>query len=102
MVGSAIRLKVHNPTGGSETTVLHAPRLDSLAGKTICELSNADWGYDRIFPVVRELLRKQFPTARILPYTEVISLRPDLDNLEQVSKIVKEKGCQAVISGMAG
>ena len=101
MAGSPITLKVYNPTCAFETTLLSAPRLETLAGKTICELSNAQWESDRIFPVVRELLQKQFPTAKILPYTEVISLRPDLENLEHVSKVVKEKGCQAVITGMA-
>ncbi len=102
MTGSPVTLKVHNPTGAVETTLLHAPRLDSLAGKTICELSNGQWEYDRIFPIVRELLQKQFPTAKFVPYTESISLRRDLENLDYVSKVVKEKGCQAVITGMAG
>ena len=101
MTGNRVTLKVYNPTGTIETTQLHAPRLDTLAGKTICELSNDRWEYNRIFPVVRELLQKQFPTAKILPYTEVIWLRPKIENLEHVSKVVKEKGCQAVITGMA-
>ncbi len=101
MAGSPITLKVYNPTGAVDTTIPHAPRLETLAGKTICELSNAAWEYDRVFPVVRELLQERFPTANILPYTEVISLKPDIENLEHVSKVVKEKGCQAVITGMA-
>ncbi len=101
MTGSRVTLKVYNPTGAIETTQLHAPRLDTLAGKTICELSNGAWEYDRIFPVIREALQKQFPTAKFLPYTEVISLKSEFENLEYVSKVVREKGCQAVIAGMA-
>ena len=101
MTSNSVALRVYNPTGAAETTLLHAPRLDTLAGKTICELSNSGWQYDRIFPVVRELLQKQFPTAKIIPYNEVVPLKDDLDNLEHVSKTVKEKGCQAVIAGMA-
>jgi hypothetical protein len=101
MTGSSVTLKVYNPTGTIETMQIHAPRLDTLAGKTICELSNGLWEYDRIFPAIREALQKQFPTAKIVPYTETIWLRSVIDNLDQVSKVVKEKECQAVIVGMA-
>ena len=101
MAGSRVTLKMYNPTGAIETTQLNAPRLDTLAGKTICELSNGNWEYDRIFPTVRKLLQKQFPTVNIVPYTEAIWLRPDMENLDHISKVVKEKGCQAVITGMA-
>ncbi len=57
-----------------QVTPLHAPRLADLNGKTICELSNDNWEWQRTFPVIRELLQRQFPTAKIIPYTE---LRPD-------------------------
>ncbi len=101
MTGNSVTLKVYNPTGAVETTLLHAPRLDTLAGKTICELSNAGWEHDRIFPAIRELLQKRFPTAKIVPYDDAIWLRPQIENLEHVSKVIKEKRCQAVITGMA-
>lgn len=96
-----VTLNVFNPTGAIETSVQHAPRLDTLAGKTICELSNGMWEYERNFPALREQLQKQFPAARFLPYDQVVWLRPNLDNLDHVSRVVKEKGCDAVISGMA-
>ena len=85
-----------------ETNVLYADRLDTLDGKTVCELSNGSWQFDRIFPFVREQLKKQYPSIKILPYTEVIGKRADMENLEHVGKVLKEKGCQAVIAGMAG
>jgi hypothetical protein len=96
-----LKLTVNNPTGVLETSMLHADRLDTLDGKTICELSNGAWQFDRIFPFVRELLKKQYPTVKILPYNEVIGTRSELENLEVVVKVLKEKGCQAVIAGMA-
>ena len=102
MTGNLFKLKVNNPTGVLETSVFHADRLDSLDGKTICEMSNGSWQYDRIFPFVREELKKQFSTVKILPYDEVVGKRVDLENLEYVGKVLKEKGCQAVITGMAG
>jgi hypothetical protein len=101
VTGNLVKLRVHNPSGVLETSVLHADRLDTLDGKTICELSNGAWQFDRIFPFVREQLKKQYPTVKILPYDEVIGSRSELENLEYVSKVLKEKGCQAVIAGMA-
>ncbi len=101
MAVGTIQLTVHNPTGAIEKTRRHAPRLDTLADKTICELSNAQWGHDRILPAIREALTKQFPTARVLPYESVIHGRLDMEDLELVARRVKERGCQAVITGMA-
>jgi len=96
-----MKLKIFDPTGIIENTQLHASRLDTLEGKTICELSNAGWEYNRIFPAVREQLQKMFPTAKIIPYPEGISDRPAIENLPLVKKVLQEKRCDAVISGMA-
>lgn len=101
MTCNRIKLKLIHPAGIIENTKLHASRLDTLKGKTICELSNAGWEYNRIFPAVREQLQKMFPTAKIIPYTESISTRPEIENLALVNKVIKEKRCDAVISGMA-
>ena len=101
MTSNRITLKIFNPAGIIENTQLHASRLDTLEGKTLCELSNAGWEYNRIFPAVREQLQKMFPTAKIIPYTEIITTRPDIENLPLVNKVLKEKRCDAVISGMA-
>jgi phosphoribosylaminoimidazole (AIR) synthetase len=101
MAVDRVKLRVSDPTGILETSVLHADRLDTLEGKTICELSNGAWQFDRIFPYVREQLKKQYPTVRVLPYDEGVGLRAELENLDHVIKVLKEKGCQAVIAGMA-
>jgi hypothetical protein len=101
MTSNRMTLNVFNPTGIIKNTQIHASRLNTLEGKTICELSNAGWEYNRIFPAVREQLQKMFPTANIIPYTESISTRPEIENLALVDKVLKEKRCDAVISGMA-
>ena len=101
MTGNLVKLRVNNPTGVLETSVLHACRLDTLDGKTICELSNGSWQFDRIFPFVREQLKKDYPTVKILPYNEVVGQRAKLENLEYVGKVLQEKGCQAVEVGFA-
>lgn len=101
MTENMLKLSVNNPSGVLETSLLHADRLDTLDGKIICELSNGSWQFNRIFPFVREQLKKRYPTVKILPYNEVIGRRSELEDLEYVTKVLKEKGCQAVIAGMA-
>jgi hypothetical protein len=97
-----VTFMLYNPNGASEITSLHASRLADLHGKTICEIANAQWQYDRTFPLIRELLQKQFPTAKIIPYTEVAWTRAQNEDLEYIARMVKKKGCQAVIVGNAG
>ena len=103
-----VTLTVYNPTGATEVKQVFAPRLADLNGKTICELSNNAWEAPRTFPAIRELLKRQFPTAKFIPYTEFPygpgsagggSYAMDDD---KIVKLVKEKGCQAVITGNAG
>lgn len=98
---SKVTLEVCDPTGPFELTELHAPRLDSLAGKTICELSNGKWEQDRTFALIRELLQKRYPDARIVPYTEFPEGTNEIQD-ESITDLVRKKGCQAVITGNAG
>jgi hypothetical protein len=94
-------LEVYNPTGNTQLVQSHAPRLDTLAGKTICELSNGEWGAQRIFPAIREALQKRFPDVNIIPYTEFPVGTEKIDN-EATTDMVVSRGCQAVITGNAG
>lgn len=94
-----VTLQVYDPTGAFEITQLFAPRLADLNGKTICEAWHDKWEAHRTFPVIRDLLQRQFPTAKIIPYTEFPDVYGDLDLL---TKLAKQKGCQAVIVGNAG
>ena len=98
----AVTLEVYDPTGAIEVTQLFSPRLADLHGKTICELSNDSWEADRTFPVIRELLQRQFPTAKIIPYTEFAKGNRELENARNIGDVVKQKGCQAAILGNAG
>lgn len=94
-------LEVYDPTGAMEVTEVHAPRLDTLAGKTICELSNDTWQAHRVLPEVRRLLKERFPTARFIPFTE-FPMGADKIDQEQTAELIVQKGCQAVITGNAG
>ena len=82
-----------------------APHLDSLEGKTICEVWNGVFKGDYTFPIVRRLLKKRYPSARIIPYTEFPSFWGSYDIEHQkklaveIAAMAKEKGCDVVISG---
>ena len=72
---SPVTLKVYDPTGAIEVTQLFARRLDDLNGKTVCEVSDGMWEDQRTFALIGQLLQRQFPTAKIIPYSEVVATR---------------------------
>jgi hypothetical protein len=104
------KLKIVSPAG---ETVTHpvtpvAPRLDTLEGKTVCEIWNAGFKGDVVFPMIEEMLQKRYRDVRVIPYTEfplvrIASLGPETkaEMLEAVRAALLEKGCDAVITGMA-
>jgi len=92
-----VTLEVFNPSGASAITQLFAERLDTLEGKTICLLGGS-WGGDMSLPVVNELLTEMYPTATVIPYTEM----PDYEDHDAIADALTEYGCDAVIQGNAG
>lgn len=93
-------LEVYDPTGAVEITEVHAPRLDTLAGKTICELSNDTWQAHRVLPEIRRLLQERFPTAKFISYTEFPTGNQGMDT-EKAAELVARTGADAVIIGNA-
>ncbi|MBI2934372.1 MAG: hypothetical protein HYY29_02255, partial [Chloroflexi bacterium] len=92
-----LSLEVYEPTGPFEIAELPAPRLATLSGKTVGELSNGGtWEQERTFPLIRELLQKRYPGIQIIPYTEF----PEGAS-ETTTDMLQKKGCQAVIIGNA-
>ena len=98
---SKISMEVYNPSGVIEIVNSHAPRLDTLRGKTIGELSDGEYQADRTFALIRRLLQERFPDVKIIPYTEfpVGMARIDSEGIEQ---LVKGRGCDGVIIGNGG
>lgn len=100
---------VISPVGGETVrkTAL-APRPASLNGKTIGEVWNEDFKGDIMFPVYREMLKSRYPDVRIVPYTElpasVLKGTPAYQRevLADIAKALKQKGCDALISGNGG
>lgn len=82
-----------------------APRLPSLAGKTIGEVWNGVFKGNVTFPIVRRVLQQRFPDLKIIPYTE-FPHAPHSDNparqkelAEQVIAIAQKNNCDALITG---
>ncbi len=83
-----------------------ARRIDSLDGKTVGEFWNGVFKGDLAFPVIRELLKQRYPGLKVIPYTE-FPHAPGSDHAASqrerartMAALAKEKGCDAVISGM--
>jgi len=91
-----VTLEVYDPTGAVEAPVTFAKRLDTLAGKTIAQVGHS-WEAHRTHPLIRELLEGMYPTAKIIPHTEM----PDYTDPELLARSAKEQQCDAVILGNA-
>ncbi len=95
-----VTLEFHDPSGTLEVTQPFAPRVDTLEGKRIGFVSNEQWQAFRMLPLLRDLLKTDFPTAELLPidaYPQGNVLIPT----EETAKLVKQSGVDAVIVGNA-
>lgn len=85
-----------------------APRLETLAGKTIGEMWNGDFKGDFTFPIIREMLLERFEGLQVVPHTEFphSTIRGTAAHQRQVDAkmlaLAKEKGCDGVIAGNGG
>jgi len=85
-----------------------APRLDTLAGKTVCLVWNHTFKSNITLPAIGESLKKKYPDIKIIPYTEIDAatrgaVRTDVSTeIATLQAVLKEKGCDAVISGNGG
>ncbi|HUV53459.1 MAG TPA: hypothetical protein VMW64_10370, partial [Dehalococcoidia bacterium] len=82
-------------------------RLDTLEGKTICGIFGGSFHFEETFPVIAELLQKEYPTATFIGpdvMTENRGLNdiyPDWESKdpELVANLIEQYKCDAVISG---
>ena len=101
--------KVVSPLGESTVKMTTmAPRMDTLAGKTVCMVWNSAFKSDVTLPVIGEALKKQYPGVKIVPYTDMPNaFLPEPPGTprkqsEALQALYREKGCSAVISGNGG
>jgi len=84
-----------------------APRLNTLAGKTVCLIWNHTFKSDITLPAIGEALKKKYPDIKIIPYTEMDAAVRAAGGTGPWSpaimqSVLKKKGCDAVISGNGG
>lgn len=95
------KITVLDPSGPHEITYLFAQRQGTLDGKIIAELA-ADpvkWQPQRTFVVIEAEIRKRYPSARFIPYTEFPQGLSISD--ETVAAKIKARGADACIVGNA-
>ena len=79
-----------------------APRLASLAGKTVCQLWDYLFRGDEIFPMLEEGLRARYPDVNFVSYAEFGSTHghEEREILAGLPDKLHKLGADAVISGM--
>ena len=85
------------------------PRLETLAGKTVCMVWNEAFKADVTLPAIGESLKEKYPDITIIPHTEIAAavqavLRedPSAEEAAILRAVLQEKGCEALISGNGG
>jgi len=80
-----------------------APRLTTLAGKTIGQLWDDLFRGDEIFPMLEEKLQRRFPGVRFVRYDTFGSThgRHEQRVLAELPEMLRRHEVDAVISGMA-
>jgi hypothetical protein len=105
------KLNVVSPLGENvnETITSLAPRLETLDGKTVCEIWNGGFKADVMFPIIEQMLRERYPTVTMIPFTEFPTVTisslgsgKKAETLEAVRAALLAKGCDAVITGNGG
>jgi len=94
------RLELHDPTGTIEVKQPHAQRLDSLQGKRIGVLTNAQWQAYFALPLLQSLISRDFPGIQVLPIDAFPSGNEHI-GAPATAELVAASGVDAVIIGNA-
>ena len=80
-----------------------APRLDTLAGKTIGQLWDDLFRGDEIFPMLEAALAQRYPGVKFVDYRTFGSTHgaEEHEVLANLPARMRELGVDAIISGMA-
>lgn len=99
---SVEKFEVLNPVGEPRAKrETSAARVQDLNGKTICAVSNGMFQADSVLSAFGDLIKKRYPTAKVVPWTEfpVISISGDVEkSLKELREAYRQKGCDAVIA----
>jgi len=78
------------------------PRPVDLNGKVVAELWDELFQGETLFPAIRDALRARFPGVRFVDYSEFGNPHGPRQKevIEALPGLLREKGCDAVISGI--
>jgi hypothetical protein len=100
---------VMSPMGESTVKMTSmAPRIDTLAGKTICMVWNNAFKSDVTLPAIGQALKKQYPDLKVVQYTDLPNaFLPEPPGTprkqsEALQTAYRLKGCNAVVTGNGG
>jgi hypothetical protein len=91
------------PYGEKVGKISHlAKRLDTLNGKTVCEIWDYVFKGDKIFPILEKELAKQYPGIKFVNYSEFGSTHggEEKRTIASLPSKLKENRCDAVISAV--
>lgn len=79
-----------------------APRLDTIAGKTVCQLWDYLFRGDDIFPLIEAEISARYSGVRFIKYSEFGSTHGDEEReiLASLPERLQVLGVDAVVSGM--
>lgn len=93
-------LDVFDPSGATEISRLHAPRVESLEGKTVAFLSDDMWQAHRMFPMLKELLEDRYDNITVISESDFPMGNTAIDR-DETADLFVERGVDAVIVGNA-
>lgn len=100
---------VVSPIGESTVKMISmTSRLNTLAGTTVCMVSNRSFKADTALPAIAEQLKQIYPDIRIVSHAQmpVAPLPSTPDNPQQGAEnlrlALKQQGCSALVTGNGG
>ena len=100
MIGISYSYKVLSPIPKSTTKMASlAPPIPDLSGKTICAMRHT-FRADETFQMLEALFREKYDDIKFIPNTEMpdsTSVTPE--EAAQLTKVLKEKGCDVLLTG---
>lgn len=100
---------VLSPIGESTVKMISmTPRPNTLAGKTVCMVSNRAFKADITLPAIGEQLKRIYPDIRVVSHTQMpiapLPSTPDnpQQDAEKLRLAVKREGCSVVVTGDGG
>ncbi len=89
------------PPYGVSTAKVEQPvkRLDTLEGKTIAGVYGALFHFEETWPVIVELLKKRYPTAKFVGWQEFGRDSSVLENSVKFGVLLKQYKVDAVVVG---